>query len=89
VLADELVCQNLIGSPIDRFVMTESLAIPARYQEILAGKLAVISPDKLLALAIWHLHTDQSMTQLFELKGYLESYAAMQQKLAELAKPKV
>jgi len=82
-LADEQVCYDLAASPIDRFVMTDSLAIPQRYLDILGYKLEVLSLDKLLALAIWHLHTDQSMTQLFELEGYLESFAAMQKELAK------
>jgi len=79
VLADIEVCHNLAESPIERIVVTDSLRIPERHREILGEKLVEISLDKLLALAVWHLHCDISVTKLFELPGYLESYETMQE----------
>jgi len=81
VLANLKVCRDLADSPIEKIITTDSLPIPDEAKEILGEKLQVISIAKLLALAIWHLHHDKSITKLFELEGYLDSYKAMKAKL--------
>ena len=81
VLANEDVCRALNDSPIDHLVTTDSLPINEKAREIFGEKLEQISIAKLLALGIWHLHHDISITKLFELNGYQDSIQAMEVKI--------
>ncbi|MDZ7798786.1 MAG: ribose-phosphate diphosphokinase [Patescibacteria group bacterium] len=81
VLANLDVCRSLADSPIEKIITTDSLPIFEEAREILGEKLEVISISRLLALAIWHLHHDKSITKLFELEGYLDSLKAMKANL--------
>lgn len=57
-------CERLAGAPLEEMVVTNTIAIP---EEKRFDKLRVLSVADLLAKAIDHVHSNESVSQLFEL----------------------
>lgn len=70
VLANAEVAHRIATSAIDRFVVTNTIAIKPEDRQVLGDKLVEIGVDRLLGLVIQHLHEGRSVSALFELDGY-------------------
>jgi len=73
VMANVDVAHRVADSDIDRFVVTNTIAIKPEHRTILNGKLVEVGIDSFLALVIKHLDERQSISALFELDGYREA----------------
>lgn len=78
VLANLEVAHRIADSPIDRFVVTNTIAVKQEHREVLGSKLIEVRLDDLLALVIKHLHEGRSVSKLFELAGYRECRSELQ-----------
>ncbi len=78
VMANNDVAQRIADSVIDRFVVTNTIAIQPEHRAILGDKLVEISNERLFALIIKHLHEGRSLSMLFELDGLREAQAELE-----------
>ncbi len=78
VMANINVAHRVADSAIDRFVVTNTIAIQPEHRIILGDKLVEVGIDSLLALVIKHLDERQSLSTLFELDGYREALSELQ-----------
>lgn len=73
VMANVDVAHRVADSAIDRFVVTNTIAIKPEHRVVLGSKLVEVGIDSFLALVIKHLDERQSISALFELDGYREA----------------
>lgn len=78
VMANVDVAHRVAASAIDRFVVTNTIAIRPEHRQILNGKLVEVGIDRFLALVVKHLDERQSLSALFELDGYRQALAELQ-----------
>lgn len=78
VMANIGVAHRVADSAIDRFVVTNTIAVKPEHRVILGNKLVEVGIDSFLALVIKHLDERQSLSALFELDGYREALPELQ-----------
>lgn len=78
VMSNIDVAHRVADSAIDRFVVTNTIAIKPEHRVILGDKLVEVGIDSFLALVIKHLDERQSISALFELDGYRAALSELQ-----------